>query len=62
MPVTPTPEDFLGKTVRRFKPPWTAERIPGGYVVKDATGQSLAYVYARETPPLGCSRWTRLVA
>ena len=45
----PTPEDFLGKTVRRFKPPWTAERIPGGYVVKDATGQSLAYVYPRET-------------
>jgi hypothetical protein len=34
---------------RRFKPPWTAERIPGGYVVKDAMGQSLAYVYARET-------------
>ena len=30
-------------------PPWTAEQIPGGYVVKDATGQSLAYVYARET-------------
>jgi hypothetical protein len=25
-----------------------AERIPGGYVVKDATGQALAYVYARE--------------
>ena len=23
--------------------------IPGGYVVKDATGQALAYVYARET-------------
>jgi hypothetical protein len=34
---------------RRFPPPWTAEQIPGGYVVKDATGQSLAYVYARET-------------
>ena len=34
---------------RRFKTPWTAERIPGGYVVKDATGQALAYVYARET-------------
>ena len=34
---------------RRFQAPWTAERIPGGYVVKDATGQSLAYVYARET-------------
>ena len=26
-----------------------AEHIPGGYVVKYATGQSLAYVYARET-------------
>ena len=34
---------------RRFPPPWTAERIPGGYVVKDASGQSLAYVYAGET-------------
>jgi hypothetical protein len=33
----------------RFPLPWTAERIPGGYVVKDATGQALAYVYARET-------------
>jgi hypothetical protein len=34
---------------RRFPPPWIAEQIPGGYVVKDAAGQSLAYVYARET-------------
>jgi hypothetical protein len=34
---------------RRFMTPWSAERIPGGYVVKDANGQSLAYVYARET-------------
>jgi hypothetical protein len=34
---------------RRFKLPWTVERLPGGYVVKDATGQALAYVYARET-------------
>ena len=33
---------------RHFPPPWTAEQIPGGYVVKDANGQSLAYVYARE--------------
>ena len=35
--------------MRRFKPPWSAERIAGGYVVKDATGQALAYVYALET-------------
>jgi len=33
---------------RRFPPPWS-EQIPGGYVVKEATGQSLAYVYGRET-------------
>jgi hypothetical protein len=29
-------------------PPWKTERIPGGYVVKNATGQSLTYVYARD--------------
>ena len=34
---------------RRFPSPWSAELIPGGFVVKDATGQSLAYVYARES-------------
>jgi hypothetical protein len=34
---------------RHFPPPWTAERIPGGYVVKDAIGQAIAYVYARDT-------------
>jgi hypothetical protein len=35
--------------VRRFPPPWTIEQIPGGYKVKDTNGQSLAYVYGRET-------------
>ena len=30
-------------------PPWTVEQIPGGYKVKDANGQALTYVYARET-------------
>ena len=34
---------------RRFPPPWTFEQIPGGYKVLDANGQSLAYVYGRET-------------
>jgi hypothetical protein len=38
-----------GPTTRRFPPPWTVEQIPGGYKVKDANGQSLAYVYGRET-------------
>ena len=34
---------------RRFPPPWTVEQIPGGFKVLDASGQALAYVYARET-------------
>jgi hypothetical protein len=37
------------QSTRRFPPPWSIERIDGGYVVKDATGQSLAYVYGRES-------------
>lgn len=32
---------------RHFPPPWTADRIPGGYVVRDATGQTVAWVYGR---------------
>lgn len=29
--------------------PWSAEKIPGGYVVRDARGQVLAYVPSRAT-------------
>jgi hypothetical protein len=32
---------------RRFPPPWRADKIPGGYVVRDDNGQELAYIYAR---------------
>jgi hypothetical protein len=35
-------------TARRFPSPWTLEKIPGGFKVSDASGQSLAYVYSRE--------------
>ena len=35
-------------TQRRFPPPWRIERLPGGFKVVDAHGQSLAYFYARE--------------
>jgi hypothetical protein len=34
---------------RRFPAPWRANRIPGGYVVRDANGLALAYIYARDT-------------
>jgi hypothetical protein len=30
-------------TNRRFRPPWSIERLPGGFKVIDANGQSLAY-------------------
>jgi K+/H+ antiporter YhaU regulatory subunit KhtT len=35
-------------TSRRFPPPWSADKIPGGYVVRDANGQALAYIYSRD--------------
>jgi hypothetical protein len=35
-------------TGRHFPSPWTVERLPGGFKVIDANGQSLAYFYARE--------------
>ena len=35
-------------TARRFPPPWTVDKIPGGFKVSDANGQSLAYGYSRE--------------
>ena len=34
---------------RRFPAPWREERFSGGYVVRDATGQAVAYLYARST-------------
>ena len=33
---------------RRFPPPWSVVRLPGGFKVIDANGQSLACLYARE--------------
>jgi hypothetical protein len=32
---------------RRFPAPWRPDRIPGGYDVRDATGQIVAWVYTR---------------
>ena len=36
-------------TPRRFPPPWRADKMPGGYVVRDANGQALAYIYSRDS-------------
>jgi hypothetical protein len=35
---------------RRFSAPWHADKMPGGYVVRDANGQALAYLYSRADP------------
>jgi hypothetical protein len=32
-------------SVRRFPPPWTAEETDACFIVRDASGQALAYVY-----------------
>jgi hypothetical protein len=34
---------------RRLPLPWRAEKFSGGYVVRDATGFAVAYVYGRST-------------
>jgi hypothetical protein len=44
-------------TDRRFPPPWTVERLPGGFKVIDANGQSLAYFYAPRQRSRREHRW-----
>jgi hypothetical protein len=38
----------MAEPSRQFPPPWRADKVPGGYVVRDANGQALAYLYCRE--------------
>jgi len=35
---------------RRFPPPWSVEELEESFIVKDATGQPLAYVYFEDEP------------
>jgi hypothetical protein len=35
---------------RRFPPPWSIEEHQESFIVKDATGQQLAYVYFEDEP------------
>jgi hypothetical protein len=35
-------------SVRKFPTPWRVEAIAGGFVIVDANGFRLAYVYSRE--------------
>jgi hypothetical protein len=35
---------------RRFPPPWTVEEQDACFVVRDANGQQLAYIYFEDEP------------
>jgi hypothetical protein len=37
-------------TQRRFPPPWSIEERQESFIVKDATGQQLAYIYFEDEP------------
>jgi hypothetical protein len=42
---------MMGQSPRRFPPPWTIEELNDTcFVVSDASGQKLAYVYFEEEP------------
>jgi hypothetical protein len=38
---------------RRFPPPWSVDEQEASFIVRDANGQALAYVYFEEEP----GRW-----
>ncbi len=39
-----------GEVKRRFPPPWSVDDLEACYVVRDASGQALAYVYFEDEP------------
>jgi len=41
---------WLPPFLPRFPPPWSVEDIDAAFVVKDGSGQKLAYVYYEEEP------------
>jgi hypothetical protein len=38
----------MAEPPRRFPSPWHTDPMPGGYVVRDANGQAVAYLYSRD--------------
>jgi hypothetical protein len=42
------PNVAIAESPRRFPVPWRADKVPGGYGVRDANGQALAYIYPRD--------------
>jgi hypothetical protein len=44
---------------RSFPPPWSVEELDSCFVIKDANGQALAYMYFENIGVASCSRVTR---
>jgi hypothetical protein len=42
--------DISGMPQRRFPPPWSIEELAECFIVRDANGQALAYVYFEDEP------------
>jgi hypothetical protein len=38
------------RPARRFPPPWSVEETDACFIVRDANGQALAYVYFEDQP------------
>jgi hypothetical protein len=45
-----SPRNYEEVTPRRFPLPWTAELTPNCFIVRDANGQALSYVYYESEP------------
>jgi hypothetical protein len=46
----PASEHKRDVTERRFPPPWSIEELDACFVVRDHSGQALAYVYFEDEP------------
>src|SRR5215472_11976795 len=42
--------ETMPSSPRRFPPPWSAELTPNCFIVRDADGQALSYVYYESEP------------
>jgi hypothetical protein len=52
-PILAILDDFGGRVANmtdRFPAPWSSEKIPGGYAVRDAERKVVAHIYGQDAP------------